>query len=90
MDTERDMQMSTGTVRISAAVHEKLRQMAAESGTSLSRTLERAVETLRRQTMLEEANRAYAALRADPIRWSEEQAERAAWDVASADGLEDD
>lgn len=82
--------MATGTVRITAAVHEKLRQMAAESGTSLSRTLETAVETLRRQRMLEEANRAYAALQADPHRWAEEQAERAAWDATLADGLEDD
>jgi predicted transcriptional regulator len=82
--------MATGTVRIPAAVHQKLRQMAAESGMSLSRTLERAVETLRRQTLLEKTNRAYAALRADPHRWAEEQTERTAWEATLPDGLKDD
>lgn len=82
--------MATGTVRIPATVHQKLKQLAASSGMSLSRTLERAVETLRRQTLLEETNRAYAALRDDPKRWAEEQAERAAWEATLADGLEDD
>ena len=56
----------------------------------MSRTLEMAVETLRRQTLLEETNRAYAALRGDPKRWEEEQAERAAWDATLSDGLEND
>jgi hypothetical protein len=82
--------MSTGTVRIPSAVHQKLKLLAAQSGTSLSRTLEKAVETLHRQTMLEETNRAYAALRSDPKRWAEEQAERADWEATLADGLEDD
>jgi hypothetical protein len=57
---------------------------------SLSSTLEKAVETLRRQTILEETNRAYAALRSDPKKWREEQEERAAWEATLADGLEDD
>ena len=82
--------MSTGTVRIPAAVHEKLRQMAAQSGASLSSTLEKAVETLRRQTLLEETNRAYAALRNAPRQWAEEQAERTAWEATLADGLGDE
>jgi hypothetical protein len=82
--------MSTGTVRVPAAVHQKLKQMATQSGMSMSRTLEKAVETLRRQTLLEDTNRAYAALRSDRKRWDEEQAERAAWEATLADGLEDD
>jgi hypothetical protein len=82
--------MATGTVRIPTAVHQKLKLLAAESGMSLSHTLEKAVETLRRQTLLEETNRAYAALHNDPKRWAEEQSERAAWEATLADGLEDD
>jgi hypothetical protein len=82
--------MVTKTVRISATVHERLRQMASQSGMSLSRTLATAVETLRRQTLLEETNRAYAALRNDPKQWAEERSERAAWDPTLADGLADD
>jgi len=82
--------MATGTVRIPAAVHQKLKLMAAKSGMSLSRTLEKAVETLRRQTLLEETNRAYAALRSNPRAWAGEQAERDAWEATLADGIEDD
>jgi hypothetical protein len=82
--------MATGTVRIPAAVHQKLKLMAAKSGMSMSCTLEKAVETLRRQTLLEETNRAYAALRNDPGAWAGEQAERGDWEATLADGLEDD
>jgi hypothetical protein len=82
--------MATGTVRIAATVHQKLKQMAAQSGLSMSGVLEKAVETLRRQTLLEETNRAYAALRSDTKRWGEEQADRAAWEATLADGLETD
>jgi hypothetical protein len=32
----------------------------------------------------------YAALREDPAAWAEEQAERAAWETTSADGLADE
>jgi predicted transcriptional regulator len=82
--------MPTGTVRVSADVHRKLKEMAEKTGMSLSSTLEKAVETLRRQTMLEQTNRAYAAMRSDPKTWAEEQAERVAWEATLTDGLEDD
>jgi hypothetical protein len=82
--------MATETVRIPATVHQELKKMAARSGMSLSHMLAKAVETLRRQTMLEETNRAYAALRSDPRRWKEEQAERTAWEATLSDGLEDE
>jgi hypothetical protein len=52
--------------------------------------LDNSLEMLRRQTLLEETNQAYAALRANPELWGEEQAERADWDNALADGLDDD
>jgi hypothetical protein len=83
------LSMATKTVRIPTATHEKLRQIASQSGMSLSRTLAMAVETLRRQALLEETNRAYAALRGDPEKWTEERAERIAWDATLADGLAD-
>jgi hypothetical protein len=40
--------------------------------------------------VLEEPNRAYAALIADPEVWGPEQAERAIWDNTLTDGLDDD
>lgn len=48
------------------------------------------IENDRRQRFLEEANRQFAALRADPQAWQEEQEERAEWDTVLMDGLEND
>ena len=42
----------------------------------------------RRQRFLEESNRAFEALRADPKKWKSEQAEREAWDITLTDDLE--
>ena len=42
-----------------------------------------------RRRLLEETNRAYAALRSDPVVWEEVLAERAIWDVANLDGLDE-
>ena len=50
--------------------------------------LEKAVEMYRRQRFLEESNRAFDALRGNPEMWKTEQAEREAWDLTLADGLE--
>jgi hypothetical protein len=57
-------------------------------GRTMQDVLAEAVEAYRRQRFLEGANAEYAALRADPTAWAEEQAERAAWDATLADGLE--
>lgn len=43
-----------------------------------------------RQQLLEETNRAYAALRADAEAWRAELAEREAWDATLSDGLDAD
>jgi hypothetical protein len=43
-----------------------------------------------RRRMLEQANRAYAALRADPEAWAEELEERRAWEATLADDIEGD
>lgn len=44
---------------------------------------------LHRQQVLEQANAAYAALRADPAAWAALEAERRAWDATLGDGLEE-
>lgn len=48
-----------------------------------------AAESTRRQ-FLDEVDRAYACLRADPEAWQAELSERAVWDATLADGLEDE
>jgi hypothetical protein len=75
-------------VRVSDQTYELIRQLAGED--SMQTVISQAVENLRRQRMLEQANAAYAALRQDPALWAQEQEERAAWDETSSDGLEDD
>ena len=49
-----------------------------------------AAEEDRRERILEQGNRGYAALRADPEAWAELQAERDAWDYTLSDGLEEE
>ena len=82
--------MASATVKIDAATYAKLRETAAETGEPMIEVLAKAMETYRRQTFLKALNGDFAALRADPQAWKEESAERAAWDDAVTDGLEDD
>lgn len=81
--------MASATVRINADTHAKLRELSLRAGRSMPDVLDAAVEAYRRQAFLEEANRAFAALKADPDAWAEELAERAAFDATLSDGLED-
>jgi hypothetical protein len=76
------------TVRISPASRETLRKLAAQAGEPMQMTLDRAIESYRRQRFLEEVNAAYAVLRQDPKAWSAVTRERAEWDATLEDGLE--
>lgn len=78
------------STRISEPTREVLRKLAEESGESMQAVLEKAIELYRRQRFLEESNRAFEALQANPEIWKTEQAEREAWDITLADGLEKD
>ena len=80
--------MASTTVRISQETRETLRQLAEQAGEPMHRVLAKAVEVYRRQYILDKTNAAYAALRADPEAWQEEQQERQTWDITLADGLE--
>jgi predicted transcriptional regulator len=79
----------SSTVRISDSSHQALRELADCEQAPLQTVLERAIENYRRQRFLEAANRQYAALREDRGKWAEEQADRADWDKALADGVND-
>ncbi len=48
--------------------------------------LDKALEQYRREKFLEEANRAFAALRKKKSAWREELAERKAWEKTVRDG----
>ena len=79
--------MPNTTVRVKEETRAALRELANQTNQSMQDVLARAVELYRRERILEETNAAYAALRADPQLWQEEQQERAAWDATLADGL---
>lgn len=82
--------MSSATVRIRPKALEALRALAAETGEPMSEILEKALEQYRRQRMFEEANAAWAKMRANPKAWAAELEERGRWEATLADGLDDE
>ncbi len=82
--------MASVNIRISEDSRDALKAIPQQDGCSIHQAADRAVELYRRERMLEETNRAYAALKADPDAWAEELAERQTRNLAMADGLEDD
>jgi predicted transcriptional regulator len=81
--------MKSVMVRIKGETHRSLHELAADLHMPLQEVVAEAVEEYRRRHVLEKANTAYAALRADPSAWQEELAERALWDTTLLDGLDD-
>jgi len=82
--------MASLTVRISNTSHKLLQELAARSGQTMQAVLDEALEAYRRQCFLEGLVADFAALRADPDAWAEEEDERAVWDAALLDDLTDD
>ena len=80
--------MST-TIRVSEKTRTTLHELARDVGLPMAEVVEQAIEQYRRQHILDAANAAYAALRADPAAWAEVQAERTVWDATLADGLKE-
>ena len=54
----------------------------------MQKILDRAVEHYRRQKFLQDANRAFAALRKNKSAWADEVKERIAWDRTMSDGVD--
>jgi hypothetical protein len=74
------------TIRVTEKTYQSIKQLATNS--AMQDVVEEAVEALRRKRFFEDLDAGYAALRAEPAAWAEEQAERALWDNTAADGLE--
>jgi len=81
--------MASTTIRVSAATHARVRQLAEEGHMSLSEVVADAVAQLERRKMLEGFNADYARLKADPEAAAEFAAEMAEFDNTLYDGLED-
>ncbi len=75
------------TVRVDGQTHGVLRDLAEHPHMPMHDVLARAIELYRRQLMVEEANAAYAALRASPEAQRALDEERAVFEHALLDGL---
>jgi predicted transcriptional regulator len=80
----------SATIRISQTSWKSLKEVADSASESMQAILDKAIETYRRQWFLEQANKAFSALKANPDAWREEIEERAQWDITLQDGLEGD
>jgi predicted DNA-binding protein len=79
----------TKVIRISELTYQKVNQLSKSYKTSKKSIIEKAVERLAREDLLNRANEAYALLKSDPKLWQEELAERTLWECTLADGLKD-
>lgn len=75
-------------VRVSDRTRENLRLIAKQTGRSMQKVVEDAIETERRRVFMEQFNAGYARLRADPERWDEVLSERRLWDRTLKDGID--
>lgn len=78
------------TMRISPSSWKSLKDIADGANESMQAILDKAIEAYRRQWFLEQANKAFTALKENPAAWHEETAEHAQWDVVLEDDLEGD
>ena len=82
--------MVSFSIRMSPPVHQMLRELAEQTGTSMQAALEKAISEYHRTCFLAGLNADFAALRNNPKAWKEELHERALWDSTLSDGLEEE
>lgn len=81
--------MATTTIRVTTSMRDLLQQLAQASGVSMQSVLEQALESYRRQQLLEATNAAYGALRSNADAWNQLEEERLVCEQTLADGLEE-
>ena len=80
------MSSRSTTIRVTSHARDTVREISQITGKRQQEVVDEAVETYRRQILLDKANTAYAALRSDGSAWEAETREREAWDTTLADG----
>lgn len=78
------------TMRVDRATHQLVDEMARHLGTSMQEVVAQAVESYRRQIIIEEANSAYVRMRASPAAEEEFERERAVFEQVLGEGIGDD
>lgn len=80
--------MPTTTIRVSKHIHDQVRALAQQTGTTMQEVISKAVEQYQEQLFWQQVHEAYARLRQDPVAWQEELEEQRLWDNTLVDGLE--
>jgi hypothetical protein len=75
----------TTTIRVAVSDRDLAQELATNAGRSQMEIVHDALELYRRQQLLADMNRDFAAMRRDGDAWSEETAERDVWDVTLGD-----
>ncbi len=78
------------TMRVDKATRQSVEEIARHAGSSMQEVVAQAVEAYRRQILVDEANVAYARLRADTAASQAFDREHEIWEQALDDGLRDD
>ena len=81
--------MKTQIVRIPFETHLRLKAMASASGETIGEILAKAVESYRRELLLEDTNEAFSKLKEQAALWKGELDEREEWEGALLDGQSD-
>lgn len=81
--------MATTTIRVPTEVHSELQRISKEKGISIQEATTQAVETYRRQQLLDAANAAYEILRRDPEASKAYDNDPLDWDNTLSDDIED-
>jgi hypothetical protein len=76
-------------LRIDGKTDRLLSSLSKETGKPKKEIVARAIERVRRDSILDSMNAGYAALKSDPGAWRKELDERGVWSVTNADGLSD-
>lgn len=75
----------TTTIRVAISDRDLAQQLATQMGRSQMEIVHEALERYRRQQLLADMNRDFAAMRRDTEAWSEEATERDIWDITLGD-----
>jgi len=87
---KREPPRGDATVRIDRHTDAVLSELAKQRHEDKKKVLAYAVETLRRERLLEQLCDGYQELRSNPAAWAQEEAERDAWQSASLEVLKNE
>jgi hypothetical protein len=80
--------MSQPMVAISETAQQQLKELAEQTGQTITEVVDKALDAYRRQLFFEQLNTGYAELQADREAWAEHLAEREQFDATLMDGLD--